>query len=1261
MRSPLEVIALRYPQPGNEDEFEQKCLLLYRKAWDNERLALYGKRGERQHGVDIHDPFMKEPRQAVQCKFHEVTKTLSPNAIRDEVSKAETFPFRIDHYVIATTAKKSRNAHNAVMALNARPPEQRKFLVELNFWDDICDRLDQLPRIQREMIVYGRKTSAETLNEALCDPEVASLASFVIATLSSRDPVIALDAFGEIERLLKEHRLEIAKYELDKQPHGEQLRRLSAEDRYKLLRLHAIYALETSEYSEASRLFLEAFDCNPHIEQAKQNRVLAYGLAGDHSEAFRLASEYVRSGVTTPAMLSRLIENAPDSQRLGDFFEILQSFLDSDEHINTALFHKFHAFGDRKAETEAVCRALSLAPQSPHVQFAAAMHEHAEARRDEWRNRKAHLIKAKEHYTRSLDASRGVHNRWLEAESLAGRAAIHMQSYDRTAAAADYRASVAAAPKPSAYALKAIGYFLHVQDFDAAWELTDRLDQSKEGRFYSLCVEFLNVSSELERRSLFERMLEVCGEGADDDVAVRLHCVQCGIMLKDYDAAAECITNEFAAAFPFQANVALASIALLARDEKKASEFAAQALREDSRDVHLDDLRVLAQVLRRLRQDEQALDVFERIAIPGSLDDDTWDLIYCAQRLDRHDVLLRVCRELRETGEQDERLRVLEMQLHYQYFPEQGLRLADEFIRTSSSSRYFVAYKNVLAVRLGQRELVQLKKESLPLPEELPVDESTIVTLPFVELRRFDEALRFLYAQLRHNFENADAHGQYITYYFIYADKCSLRNEPVTVTRDCAVLLRTQSGGTRWVVIENRNPVSSRHEFAETSELPSRLIGLSVGDRIELPGVFLDGESATVEVIQTKYVRAFQEAIENYCERFPDAPFLQPIQLDTGNGFDTEPILRTLKQRREHFDTWIAIYQSRPLSLHLLAKQLGLTLLETILLLGSRPDVVVKCSVSSTEEFDRLASSEGNRTKFVLDLSAIATLSLTDSWDCLDASRSYYVSQTTRETIEHWINHAQEFAGRESGRASIMDDGQLLFTETTEEQLDLRLLRLHTIKEAIDARCEIQSAVSVAAVTPKKRERYKEVFGFANVEAMCLANDLDAVLWTDDIVLGLLAKSEIGVEAVWTQLAFNRFAERGILSPDRLELIAAKLVALSYGTLIWNARTIIAAGRAAEWSPQQQPLKKCVALISNSGISLFERTKVAAECIDLLRKSGCPAMRQSPVIQAIFSAVGSRRGVVEIRKRLEGQLLIDPISVDFLRPEFEYWLATHPV
>lgn len=109
---------IQYQQPGNEDEFEEFCLRFYRHHVKRGGLTRYGKRGERQHGIDLIDQHAESPRIAVQCKHREPGKTLKPAEISAEVQLVESAPNDVERYIIATTAKKSTHAHNRVVKLN---------------------------------------------------------------------------------------------------------------------------------------------------------------------------------------------------------------------------------------------------------------------------------------------------------------------------------------------------------------------------------------------------------------------------------------------------------------------------------------------------------------------------------------------------------------------------------------------------------------------------------------------------------------------------------------------------------------------------------------------------------------------------------------------------------------------------------------------------------------------------------------------------------------------------------------------------------------------------------------------------------------------------------------------------------------------------------------------------------------------------------------------------------------------------------------
>lgn len=286
----------RYPQPDNEDGFEQLCVRFYRKLWENGGLQLFAKRGEKQDGIDIYDPLSLKPVGAIQCKFHESGKTIPPAEIKKEVKKAENSPFDLERYVIATTAKKTRNAQETVVELNRRVDKQ--FTVEIHFWEDICTEVEQFGLVKAELIIYGKNILAGA-NSIEREAEFGSLMT------PPSNPGRVVDATGslaEIEELLDERRFDVARYKIEKQSEIEASKSLPIQEQYLLLRFRGRLALEESDWTTASKMFLDAYEIAPESDQAKQNHVLGLTLSGDQDRAFEAAIKHIESGVRTNVM-----------------------------------------------------------------------------------------------------------------------------------------------------------------------------------------------------------------------------------------------------------------------------------------------------------------------------------------------------------------------------------------------------------------------------------------------------------------------------------------------------------------------------------------------------------------------------------------------------------------------------------------------------------------------------------------------------------------------------------------------------------------------------------------------------------------------------------------------------------------------------------------------------------------------------------------------------------------------------------------------
>ena len=81
--------------PSNEEEFEEFCLRYFRHVEKCGGLKRYGKRGEKQHGIDLLNLHATKPLLAVQCKRKERHKRLSKSEILHEVAEAEGCPHQV--------------------------------------------------------------------------------------------------------------------------------------------------------------------------------------------------------------------------------------------------------------------------------------------------------------------------------------------------------------------------------------------------------------------------------------------------------------------------------------------------------------------------------------------------------------------------------------------------------------------------------------------------------------------------------------------------------------------------------------------------------------------------------------------------------------------------------------------------------------------------------------------------------------------------------------------------------------------------------------------------------------------------------------------------------------------------------------------------------------------------------------------------------------------------------------------------------------
>ena len=194
------------------------------------------------------------------------------------------------------------------------------------------------------------------------------------------------------------------------------------------------------------------------------------------------------------------------------------------------------------------------------------------------------------------------------------------------------------------------------------------------------------------------------------------------------------------------------------------------------------------------------------------------------------------------------------------------------------------------------------------------------------------------------------------------------------------------------------------------------------------------------------------------------------------------------------------------------------------------------------------------------------TISELDAWGSLDDESEYIVSRTTMELLSGWIEELNRNPANERGTAFVTDQGQLVLHTVNAEELRLERDDPRKIYDNLKKHCVIESSAQVAELAPDRRELYIEFVGYHTLEAMCLAKDKEAVLWTDDFVAGSLVQVEFQVDRTWTQLQLKIALKKGGIDEDDFEQASAKLVGWKYINTTWSGRTLLTPDKLATGS-----------------------------------------------------------------------------------------------
>jgi len=433
----------------------------------------------------------------------------------------------------------------------------------------------------------------------------------------------------------------------------------------------------------------------------------------------------------------------------------------------------------------------------------------------------------------------------------------------------------------------------------------------------------------------------------------------------------------------------------------------------------------------------------------------------------------------------------------------------------------------LLDLRRGDPEAARATLSNIPLNEIKENAQALIQVAQARALLGMPDVLSLAYRARRLDFGNPDMHLAYIGLFLKREEADRRLLEPAEVGIDCTIRL-THDGETKVFTILNEDSIDrERGELASVDPLATKLIGLRKGDRLVLKEGPLEQLSYEIADIQSKYVFAFQATLNGFTTWFPDHPALHRVELKG----DPSKVRTLIDVRHERATQAMALYRERPLTLGALARLLGNPLIEVWAGMISQSGGLVIASSGTPEDATKELYLLSRSKSLVLDLTALLTLGYLDLLDRLPRRFEHiFVAQSVVDEINDTFT--RRFSGPKPAMTVWKEGDHYVRQEISPESLEQGRNFLNRIQTFVESASEVLPVTGALDLGRAKFEEFKELLGDGAIASILVAKEKKAPLYSDDLVLRVIARNDWQIEGVWSQSVLLKLRECGVLTDE---------------------------------------------------------------------------------------------------------------------------------
>lgn len=1144
-------------RPTGDGEFEDMCARIYGIVFKDPLPQTNGRRGQKQGGIDV---FIDAPegRLGVQCKRY-ADGALKLKHVAHEVSEADKANTPIVRLIVATTATSDAALLREVQDLSDARVANGQYPVKIEFWQDLCRHIRGSPELQNDYApnapgaVFHRlkeQNSEFRANFLSISAKLEVLAGLPIGRPESVNKYLStqLDAINEV---LMAARFKDALEDLQRIGADMALFDAHQQARWYVQRGVCIWHLDSG--AAAASDFLSAAELYPDDEKiaaAKvrgllfQDRIDDALGAGQEALARFPASVHIWIAHANAKMVKGLplaLEAAPAGMRDDcDVLQLLAWARKKAGDLAGAVELSAKALGKPTAgffvRNTALVLALEAATSDPVKVGYGLVSESALAA----------LRKSVEGFDPRKDRVWSVQSPKSVQDTLVhlGYSYLVLGTPEETLALVEEaRHAGVLSPRLKRVALEAYRRLGRLEDVvQRGREWLDDLEEEA----LILVAEHASGVGDVSLVEAVQAL--VVQKGFQQEEVPHLLCAMRWVALwrsgtGKQQALAEVKEADVAKSATLAVICAGARILHAAEDEAAAEAAITKAITLVSKDTASPERLLLADLLFATDKLELAARQYEQLAPRGKHSELHNRLLRCYVRTGA----LRKAKELvlsfPDTWTSDERALSLAIDLGQQASDWEFLVPLAE-LHCKRHPLEAGGWLLRLALDLKMRKMARFHHALELVPAELSGPPRLLAQVASLELRfgRKETGMRRLYGMFRRNLDDVDAASAYFIAIVAGPQDLPLMEEDLReVQPGSTVTLKNDLGETVTLSLdpENLPDLPAREGMvAPSSEMARSLLGVAVGKKVSLPGPFGTELRYVIAGVTTTFRRLLRIAQERVNSPLASGlPVMSVPVPKTDKGVDFSHVHAMLKRQSEHSRRALQGYADSPITLGILGKLLGRSVVDMVSGWPSEAPPLFVCAGTKEQRETAVELLQRSNAEYVVDAATIAELASLDCLDALTALPRVYISTKAVETLEARLEEAKL---ERSGGQMFDDNGTMRFVEYTQHDRDKQTVFIQRMVDAVRRHCVMVPAYGPEEL-PADLERAQGVLEDEEHAALLLTAEKNATLFTVDGRLAQFGLIAARLNSVWPQEVLRYAAERGKLTQQEYSFAVVRM------------------------------------------------------------------------------------------------------------------------